>query len=353
LLERGSIRISDVETKIYFYESGSLSKSKILVTGGTGFTGSCLVRRLVAKGSAVRALVRSPEKGNALTELGIELVQGDVTNPESLRKAMEGIELVYHIAGAFRQEKISDNQMWEINCQGVQNMLDAAITAGTVQRFVHCSTIGVHGDIKDPPANEETPYDPGDVYQESKAGGEKIAVEYMKQGKMPITIFRPGGIYGPGDMRFLKLFQSIKNKRFVMIGSGEISYSLIYIDDLVEGIILCGTHQKAVNNIYILTGDPALTLNQFAAIIAEILNVPLPMWHIPDKPVYFTSYICEKVFKYFGLEPPIYRRRVNFFRKNRSFSLNKARLELDFEPRVEPKEGLTRTACWYEEQGLL
>jgi nucleoside-diphosphate-sugar epimerase len=333
--------------------STSNSRAKLLVTGGTGFTGGYLVRRLVANGNSVRALVRSPEKGKALADLGVEMVQGDVTNPASLRKAMEGVEMVYHIAGAFRQEKISDKKMWEINCHGVQNMLDAAVAAGTVQRFVHCSTIGVHGDIKDPPATEDTPYAPGDVYQESKAGGEKIAFEYMKQGKLPVAIFRPGGIYGPGDMRFLKLFRSIKNKRFVMIGSGEVLYSLIYIDDLVEGIILCGTHPKAINNIYILTGEPALTLNQFTAIIAEVLGARLPMWHIPFKPVYITSYICEKVFKFFGLEPPIYRRRVDFFRKDRSFSLSKARSELNFEPKVGVKDGLTRTACWYKEQGLL
>jgi nucleoside-diphosphate-sugar epimerase len=328
-------------------------KTKILVTGGTGFTGSYLVRRLVANGHAVRALVRSPEKAKALIDLGVEVVPGDVTNPASLREAMVGIELVYHIAGAFRQEKISDKKMWEINCQGVKNMLDAAIAAGTVRRFVHCSTIGVHGDIKDPPATEETPYAPGDVYQESKTGGEKIAVEYMQQGKLPITIFRPGGIYGPGDMRFLKLFRSIKNKRFVMIGSGEVFYSLIYIDDLVDGIILCGTHPKAVNNIYILTGEPSLTLNEFTSKIAEVVGTSVPIWHIPIKPVYIISYFCEKTFKFLGLEPPLYRRRVDFFRKDRSFSLSKARSELNFEPKVDVIDGLTCTARWYEEQGLL
>jgi nucleoside-diphosphate-sugar epimerase len=331
----------------------SNSRAKILVTGGTGFTGGYLARRLVANGHAVRALVRSIEKGKALADLGVELVPGDLTKPASLNAALEGIELVYHIAGIFRQEKISDKNMWAINCQGVQNMLDAAISAGTVQRFVHCSTIGVHGEIKNPPASEETPYAPVDVYQESKTGGEMVAVEYMKQGKLPITIFRPGGIYGPGDMRFLKLFRSIKNKRFVMIGSGEVLYTLIYIDDLVDGILLCGTHPNAVGNIYILTGEPALTLNEFTSTIAEVVGAPLPVWHIPVIPVYITSYICEKVFKFFGFEPPIYRRRVDFFRKDRSFSLSKARSELNFEPKVDVKVGLAHTARWYEEQGLL
>jgi nucleoside-diphosphate-sugar epimerase len=330
-----------------------MSMAKILVTGGTGFLGGCLVRRLVATGHAVRALVRSPEKSKQLADLGVEIVLGDVTQPASLSQAMAGIDLVYHIAATFRQQNVSDKKMWAINCQGVQNMLDAAIAAGTVQHFVHCSTIGVHGNIITPPANEETPYAPGDVYQASKTGGEKIAIEYLKQGKLPITIFRPGGIYGPGDMRFLKLFRSINKQRFVMIGSGEVLYSLIYIDDLIDGILLCGTHPNALGKIYILTGEPALTLNEFVAIIAEVMGKPLPKWHIPVSPVYFTSFICEMTGKLFGFEPPLYRRRVDFFRKDRSFSLDKAHYELSFFPRVDIKAGLTCTARWYQEQGLL
>jgi nucleoside-diphosphate-sugar epimerase len=248
---------------------------------------------------------------------------------------------------------ISSKQMWAINCQGVKNVLDAAITAGSVERFVHCSTIGVNGDIKNPPATEETPYNPGDIYQKTKTCGEKIAVEYMNNGKLPITIFRPGGIYGPGDTRFLKLFRPIKNHRFVMIGSGEVLYSLIYIDDLIDGILLCGTHPNAVGNIYILTGEPAVTLNEFVAIIANVVGAPLPKWRIPVTPVYFTGYLCELACKLVGFEPPLYRRRIDFFRKDRSFSVAKAKRELGFESKVDLRTGLARTAQWYMEQGLL
>jgi nucleoside-diphosphate-sugar epimerase len=330
-----------------------MNKAKILVTGATGFTGGYLARRLSANGHVVRALVRSPEKGQSLAELGIEILAGDVTNPASLDRVMEDVELVYHIAATFRQENISDKKMWAINCQGVQNMLDAAIAAGTVKRFVHCSTIGVHGNIKNPPADEETPYNPDDVYQQSKTGGEKIAIEYMKQGKLPITIFRPGGIYGPGDTRFLKLFRPIKKQRFVMIGSGEVLYTLIYIDDLIDGILLCGNHPNAVGNIYILTGEPALTLNEFVATIAEVMDVPPPRWRVPVSPIYFTGFLCEMACKLVSFEPPLYRRRVDFFRKDRSFSVAKARRELGFAPQVDLKTGLTHTARWYEEQGLI
>jgi len=249
-----------------------MAQTKILVTGATGFTGGHLARRLARNGESVRVLVRNPERATELAAMGMEIVVGDLTDPVSLDQAMEGIELVYHIAASFRQENITTEEMWAINYQGVKNMLDAAIKAGTVKRFVPCSTIGVHGDVKNPPATEETPYGPGDYYQESKTAGEKIAIEYMEQGKLPIVIFRPGGIYGPGDTRFLKLFKPIKKQRFVMMGSGEILYQLVYIDDLVDGIILCGTVGNAVGNIYILTGKEAMTLNQFTRSVARSIS---------------------------------------------------------------------------------
>lgn len=330
-----------------------MTKPTILVTGATGFTGGHLARRLAREGTAVRALVRDPQRGQELAQLGIELVPGDLRDPASLAPAMAGIETVYHIAATFRQENISQEDMWAINAQGVQNMLDAAIAAGTVKRFVHCSTIGVHGDIKNPPANEESPYGPGDEYQKSKTAGEKIALDYMRQGKLPIVVFRPGGIYGPGDTRFLKLFRPIKKRRFIMLGSGKVRYQLIYIDDLVDGILLCGAVDEAVGNVYILTGETAVTLNELAAAIAAVVGAPPPRLHFPVMPIYLAGYLFEIVCKPLGIEPPLYRRRVDFFRKERAFTIDKARRELGFKPQVDLQTGLAQTARWYETQGLM
>jgi nucleoside-diphosphate-sugar epimerase len=330
-----------------------MTHAKILVTGATGFTGGHLARRLAREGHAVRALVRDSQRAQALAQLGIELAPGDLRDPASLEQAMAGIETVYHIAATFRQENITKEEMWAINAQGVQNMLDAAIQSGTVQRFVHCSTIGVHGNIKNPPASEETAYGPGDDYQESKTAGEKIALDYMKQGKLPIVVFRPGGIYGPGDTRFLKLFRPIKKRRFLMLGSGRVLYQLIYIDDLIDGILLCGTVPNAVGNVYILTGETAVTLNKLTALIADVVGAPQPKLRFPVMPVYLAGYLMEILFKPLGIEPPLYRRRVDFFRKDRSFTIAKAQRELGFVPQTSIKDGLARTARWYEEQGLM
>jgi nucleoside-diphosphate-sugar epimerase len=249
-------------------------------------------------------------------------------------------------------ENASRKEMWNTNVEGTRNLLDAAVQAG-VQRFVHCSTVGVHGDIWNPPANEETPYGPGDDYQESKAEGERLVLQYMAEGRLPGVVFRPGGIFGPGDLRFLKLFRAIKNRRFVMLGSGQVTYHMIYIDDLIDGILLCGTQEKSLGGVYILAGEEPATLNQLAQIIAESLGVRPPRLHFPVAPIYLAAYLCETICKPFGINPPLYRRRVDFFRKNRAFDTSKARRELGFQAKTDLKTGISLTAEWYRKQGLL
>jgi nucleoside-diphosphate-sugar epimerase len=242
--------------------------------------------------------------------------------------------------------------MWDINVQGTKSLLDAAIKAG-VQRFVHCSTVGVHGDIKNPPANEETPYGPGDHYQESKAEGERVVLKYMAESRLPIVVFRPGGIYGPRDLRFLKLIKAIKTRTFVMLGSGEVIYQMIYIDDLITGILLCGTKEQAVGNVYILTGEEPTTLNRLVQVIAEVLAVPLPRWRFPVMPVYLAGFLCELLCKPLGINPPLYRRRVDFFRKTRCFDISKAKRELGFQPKTALQSGIRLTVDWYRQNGYV
>lgn len=325
---------------------------KTLVTGATGFTGGALARRLASEGAQVRAVVRDPARAGGLADLGIEVVPGDLCDPASLREATRGIDTVYHIAALYRQQGV-DPQLFEaINSTGVQHLLDAAIEAG-VSRFVHCSTIGVHGDVKDPPAAEDAPFAPGDVYQRTKLEGERIAARYMAEQRLPISIFRPAGIYGPGDTRFLKLFRGIKQRRFPMIGDGKTLYHWVYIDDLVAGILLCGTVDAAVGETFILAGPEYTTLSEVIAIVADEVGAPPPWLRIPLAPVYLAAAACEAVCKPLNLEPPLHRRRVDFFTKSRAFDIAKARRMLGYAPQVSVREGVARTAAWYRDQGLL
>jgi nucleoside-diphosphate-sugar epimerase len=322
------------------------------VTGASGFTGSHLCERLASEGCAVRGLVRDPEHAAGLRQAGAEVAVGDLRDPQSLQRAAQGISVIYHIAAEFRHDNLSRKEMMAVNVNGTKNMLDAAMQAG-VQKFIHCSTIGVHGDIKNPPADENAPCMPGDIYQESKLAAERVVMEYMVSKQLPIVIFRPGGIYGPGDLRFLKLVKAINKRHFVMLGSGKPLYQMIYIDDLIDGILLCGTKSEAVGKVYILTGNESVTLNQLVKTIAQVLHVRPPRLRFPVMPVYVAGFLCEMVCKPFGINPPLYRRRVDFFRKSRCFNIAKARRELGFEPRTDLRSGLSLTAQWYQENGWL
>lgn len=326
--------------------------SSILVTGATGFTGGHLCNRLRERGYHVRGLARSVLKADALRAQGIEPVIGDVRDANSLINAATGCDTVYHIAAAYRQEGIPDREFREVNVDGTRNMLEAA-TGQDVRRFVHCSTVGVHGHVSNPPVNETAPFNPGDIYQETKLEGELLARNYFQEHEMEGVVFRPVGIYGPGDTRFLKLFRHIKSGRFRMIGSGEVRYHLTYIDDLIDGIILCGTRREAAGNVYILGGEGNMTLNELVALIAGVLDVPVARRHIPVWPVYTAAALCEKICRPLRIEPPLYRRRMDFFTKDRAFDISKAKRELGYAPRIKPQEGLKITAEWYRQKGLL
>ena len=325
---------------------------KVLVTGGTGFTGGYLCRRLAGMGYTVRTIARSSSDISGLEKSGVEIFTGDLTNKESLIPAVTNIDIVYHIAAVYREEGISRKTFWDVNVEGTKNLLELAKKAG-VKRFVHCSTVGVQGEIKNPPATEETPYNPGDYYQKSKMEGELLALNFFRRGDLPGVVFRPVGIYGPGDTRFLKLFRYIYKGKFRMFGSGEVLYHLTYIDDLVDGIILVGETPGIEGEIFTLAGPRYTTLNKLVETIAEVLGVELSRRHYPVWPLWTAGAICELLCRPFKINPPIYRRRVDFFMKDRAFDITKAMKRLGYDPKIDLKEGLMRTARWYKKQGLL
>ncbi len=325
---------------------------KVLVTGASGFTGSHLCRHLEANGYSVRALARRTSNIADLKKLDLEIAFGDVTEPGSLDEAVKGIETVYHIAALYRQENVAKRLFWDVNVNGTKNLLEASLKSG-VQRFIHCSTVGVQGEISNPPAKEAHPYNPGDEYQKTKMEAEKLALRFFKENELPGVIVRPVGIYGPGDMRFLKLFKHINNGKFIMFGSGKVLYHLTYIDDLVYGFRLCGEKGEALGQIYNICGDEYVTLNQLVATIAEALGVSVPKLRLPFWPLWVGAVLCEWICKPLDIDPPIYRRRVDFFRKDRAFDISKAQNELGYEPGVDLKTGIKITVDWYRESNLL
>jgi len=327
-------------------------KRRVLVTGATGFTGGHLARALLQREYDVRVLVRSREKAVELQSLGAEIIKGDLTDRQSLKPAVEGRDTVYHIAAVYREQNVPRSLFWDVNVEGTGNLLDAASEAG-VGRFVHCSTVGVQGEIADPPASEEAPYNPGDYYQESKVEGELLALDYFKKGIVPGVVFRPVGIYGPGDTRFLKMFRFIAKKQFRMFGSGEVLYHLTYIDDLIEGIILTGEIPGIEGEVFTLGGEGYVTLNEFVGAVAGAVNAHVPKRRYPVWPLWLAGALCEFVCRPLRISPPIYRRRVDFFVKDRAFDISKAKKMLGYKPRVTVQEGMRLTAEWYKKEGLI
>jgi nucleoside-diphosphate-sugar epimerase len=311
-----------------------------------------VARALAAGGYQVRALVRDPARAGDLTASGIELVAGDLRDPAALRRAAAGVDVVYHIAAIYRQARVSAGTYRAVNAIAVRDVVEAA-AAGGARRVVHCSTVGVHGDVEHPPANEDAPLEPGDVYQATKLEGERLAREAGLRCRIEVTIARPTGIYGPGDRRLLKLFRGVARRRFPILGSGEIYYHLTYIDDLVEGFRLCGEHPAAANRTYILAGAEVTTLNQLVALIADVAGVPPPRLHLPVWPFWIAGALCEAVCVPLGIEPPLYRRRVDFYTKSRAFDITRARREIGYAPRVPLRDGIRRTLDWYRQHGWI
>ena len=238
-----------------------------LVTGATGFTGGALAERLVRDGETVRAFVRSPERAEPLRELGIECRVVDIKSPEQVLDNFEGVDRVYHIAAAFRTEHSDRDEFRLVNVEATRHLLNAAKRHG-VEHFLHCSTVGVQGQIDDPPADEDYRVGPGDHYQETKLEGERLALEYFREG-LPGSVVRPVGIYGPGDRRFLKLFRPIARGVFVMIGNGRTLYHLTYIDDLVEGIVLAARRPEGRGEVFTIAGERYTTIGELVGMIAD------------------------------------------------------------------------------------
>lgn len=325
---------------------------KALVTGATGFTGGQLALRLQKQGDQVRAIVRDPGKAKDLAAAGIEVVKGDLTDRASIAAAIRGVDVVYNIGALYRTAGLKESVYRAVNADAVPVIIECAREAG-VRRVVHCSTVGVHGDVENPPANEDAPLRPGDVYQVTKVLGEQLGHEAALRTGVELVIARPSGIYGPGDRRLFKLFGGVARGRFLFLGDGEIFYHLTHVDDLSDGFRLCATVPAAAGRTYLLAGGEVTTLNEIVKLTAEIAGVKPPAMHWPVWPFWLAGAACEAVCAPFGIEPPIFRRRVDFFTKSRAFDISRARAELGFAPRIGLREGIGRTLEWYREHGWI
>jgi nucleoside-diphosphate-sugar epimerase len=323
---------------------------QVLVTGGTGFVGSHLVRRLLAHGHNVVSLDKSPGLfDEELRSAGAKLITGSVTNRDDVNLAIAGCELVYHLASPFGDILQPDEAYWDIEVNGTRNVLEAAEHHG-VRRVVHCSTQGVHGIIDRPPGDENSPVAPRDYYCYSKAEGERVSQEFIAKG-LDVVIVRPTSVYGPGDTRgWLKLYRMVAKGWFLMIGSGKTLNHPVYVENLVDMFELVACNPVARGRVYLAGDDMSVTLTELvrrvgAALGAEVRIIRFPWYDV----AWVAAGVVETIFKAIGMKPPVFRRRLSWFKTNRSFRINRAAEELGYKPRVPLNEGLARTAAWYRQ----
>ena len=323
-----------------------------VVTGANGFVGSHLCRELLANGYRVRALHRESSNLSLLKGLAVEHTIGDVRDKQSLNLAFAGADYVFHIAALYREAKFPDQVYFDVNLGGTQNVLDAAIEQG-VAKVINTSTIGVHSHIANPPANESEPYAPTDVYQESKVAAEKLSLEYFRSGKIAGHVIRPAMIWGPGDTRFLKMFRGIARRRFPIIGSGKILTHWIWVEDLARAYRLAAERDLPSGQVFIIAGERPVPLEYVIHTVARELGVrPLP-FKVPAWPVQLVGTLVEALCKPFGIEPPLHRRRADFFIKNRAFDCAKAQGMLGFKPKQSFEGEAHELAGWYRANNLL
>ena len=329
-----------------------MKKELMLVTGANGYVGQAVVDLLVQMNVPVRAMVRDRAKGKALERPGVELVVADLQDKESLRRAVQGVYGIFHIGAIFRQAGLPESDFFDINAEGTRRLFDVAIEAG-VKRIIHCSTGGVLGHVHTPPGNENSPYNPGDMYQRSKLEGEKIAMEYYRSGKMGGVVIRPAMIYGPGDTRNLKLFKMIARKKFFYVGPGKQHVHFVDVRDLARSFILAMEHEEQNAQIYHIPGERAVPLTDMVNFVADYLAVPRPWLHLPVKPIQLVGTLCEVICTPLRIQPPIYRRRVDFFTKNRHFDGSKAARELGYKPAKPFEEEVKEVTDWYRANSWL
>jgi nucleoside-diphosphate-sugar epimerase len=326
-----------------------------LVTGGTGFIGSRLALDCAKRGEAVRILAKvnnaNEQSGHdELEKAGVEIMDGDVCKAADAAEAMKGVKTLYHLAAAQHEANVDDDYFRRINVEGTRSILDAAVQA-KVKRVVHGSTIGVYGMADEGPVHDRTPLFPDNIYGQTKLEGEHLARSY--RDRLKLAIVRISETFGPGDYRLLKLFKGIKSKKFFMVGKGANLHHPVYIDDLIQGLRAAATEENAIGETVVVAGPRAVTTREMVDGISQALDTDGPKITVPLPALMGAALVIETACKPVGIQPPLHRRRMNFFVKSFNFSGEGAREKLGFEPKVDFAEGAKRTAKWYQDTGLL
>ncbi len=325
---------------------------KVLITGATGLLGGHLLRELQQRGEQIRALVLPVENADKLLAQGVEVVRGDVTDASTLAPAVKGIDIIIHLAGMMGVWRpIADYRA--VNVTGSENLYRAAQKAG-VGRFVHTSSHTVYGLGHGRFMTEQDALQPDpDPYSITKAEGDHLIQLLMQDSVMETVIIRPGTFFGPEDrLHFGRMAERLKQGKGVIVGRGNNALPFCYVTDVVQGFLLATYHEQAPGNVYNITNDRPLTQQEMFNAIADAVNGQRPTRHLPYLPIYYGGIVAEKIASIRHSKPFVTRLGAMMFGTDNRHSVEKARRELGYEPKVDLQEGIKLAAEWFNAGGM-
>lgn len=328
---------------------------RLVVTGATGFIGSRLALNAHRAGVDVLAAGRiaSPaeaERGEELKAAGVRLAVGTLQDREHLRAVLSGRECVIHLAAAQHESHMPASYFRETNVEGTRVLLEAARERG-VRRFVYGSSIGVYGSSVNGILDEQSAPRPENIYTETKLEAEHVVNSFSKE--LETCIIRISETYGPSDYRLLKLFRAIDNGHFVMLGSGLNRRQCMHVNDLIRVLLLATHHPQAAGETFVVAGGEVMTSNEMVQMIAAAMQCRPPRLHVPLWPFNALARVLEFTLPRLGIQPPLHRRRLDFFSKSFVFCTDKVQSVMGFQPEVDFLTGAAETARWYRARGLL
>lgn len=312
---------------------------KVLITGACGVIGRSLVADCIARGDEV---VGTSHSACALpSEVDFHLA--DVGDATAMSAALEGVEVVHHLAAAHRNQSTPESEYHRVNVDAVRQLVQLAAKAG-VRRFVHCSSVGVYGDIENPPAAEDAPKHPGNIYERTKHLGETAALEEGAKHDMEVVVVRPAWVYCAGCPKTRRLLRTVARGRFFYFGNGSNLRHPIHLDDVIASFHLAAT-EGPDGAIYNIAGPRALALSEVVDCAAAALGVGAPRLKIPFAIGWCGAVVAEALFAVLPKSAPITRRSLVFFANANAFTIDAAAEGLGFEPVVSVEEGMARVVA--------
>ena len=316
---------------------------RVLITGAGGFIGSHLVDSQLEHGNEVRAVdLHLDRLSHQAAHPCLAAVRGDLTDKDIIQNLVEGVDVIYHLASAHLDVSLSDEHYRRVNVDATLSLLEAAKEAG-VKRFVHCSSVGVIGDVQTPPADESTKCNPTNIYERTKLEGERTALDFSRRTGFSVVVIRPAWVYGPRCPRTAKLIRTISKGRFPIFGRGKNLRHPVYISDMIHGMELSAALSKIDGEVFIIAGEIPVESRELVSIVREQLNVRTPQIYLPIFLGQAAGFALELTFKLIGRQPPFSRRSMDFFLKHNAYTISKAQSRLNYHPQVDLLTGIKKT----------